>query len=49
MSFTLPNKNQRFIPKLKELQKHDSSITLADMVTPKQMRYDAQNKASSMK
>lgn len=49
MSFTLPNKNQRFIPKLKELQKHDSSITLADIVTPKQMRYDAQNKVSSMK
>jgi len=49
MSFTLPNKNTRFVPKLKELQKHDPSITLADIVKPKQMRYDAQNKASSMK
>jgi hypothetical protein len=49
MSFTLPNKNTRFVPKMKELQKHEPSITLADIVKPKQMRYDAQNKASSMK
>ena len=49
MSFTLPNKNTRFVPKMKELQKHESSITLADIVKPKQMRYDAQNKVSSMK
>ena len=49
MSFTLPNRNTRFMPKLKELQKHESSITLADIVKPKQIRYDAQNKASSMK
>ena len=49
MSFTLPNRNNRFVPKVKELQKHDSSITLADIVKPKQLRYDAQNKSSSMK
>jgi hypothetical protein len=49
MSHTLPNKNTRFMPKLKELQRHDSSITLADIVEPNQIRYDAQNKKSSMK
>lgn len=48
VNVSLPSKNQRFIPKLKELQKLHPEATLQDVVKLSQVRYKLSNPKSHM-